>query len=325
MSEHDHKHDDGHAHTNDYHTHGKGDAHHNHQHDYSKAHYLGIALLLTGLFAVVEVVAGLYSGSLALIADAGHMLTDTAALGLAFFAQKMASRSASAKLSFGYTRIEIVAAFVNALSMLAIVAWIFIQAIQRFFEPQPINGETVSWVAFGGLLINLIVAKLLHSDQRSLNSRAALVHVMGDLLGSVAAIVAGLVIVWTGWLPIDPILSILVALLIIRSTLGILKDSAWDLMDAVPNHIDYDAVGKSLHAVQGIVSVHDLHIWNMSPNQPTLMAHVILQPNTSWPIVLDRAREMLRHDYKIDHITLQAEWQLDNCNNVEHHIVKGGA
>ena len=293
----------------EFHNHEHGDAHHVHQHDYTNAHYLGFALLLTGGFSLVEIIAGFYSGSLALVADAGHMLTDTAALGLAYFAQKIASRPASAKLSFGYTRVETVAAFVNALTMLALVGWIIFQAVQRIFTPHAVDGATVSWVALVGLMVNLLVAYLLNKDQTSLNNRAALVHVMGDLLGSVAAIVAGLIIVYTGWLPIDPILSVLVALLIVKSTWGILKTSALNLMDAVPEHIDYNAVGASLRAVDGIVSVHDLHIWNMSPNQPTLMAHVILQPDTTWPIVLERARDMLRQEYDIDHITLQAEWQ----------------
>lgn len=304
----------------DFHNHEHGDAHHVHQHDYTNAHYLGLALLLTGSFAIVEIFSGLYSGSLALIADAGHMMTDTAALGLAYFAQKIASRPASSKLSFGYTRVETIAAFVNSLTMLALVGWIIFQAVQRFFTPHAIDGATVSWVAFVGLLVNLLVAYLLNKDQSSLNNRAALVHVMGDLLGSVAAIAAGLIIVYTGWLPIDPILSILVALLIVRSTWHILKDSAWHLMDAVPHNIDYDAVGVSLHNIEGIVSVHDLHIWNMSTDHPTLMAHVILQPDATWPIVLERAREMLRHEYDIDHITLQAEWQIDDCNNLEQHV-----
>ena len=293
----------------EFHNHEHGDAHHVHQHDYTNAHYLGFALLLTGGFSLVEIIAGFYSGSLALVADAGHMLTDTAALGLAYFAQKIASRPASAKLSFGYTRVETVAAFVNALTMLALVGWIIFQAVQRIFTPHAVDGATVSWVALVGLMVNLLVAYMLNKDQTSLNNRAALVHVMGDLLGSVAAIVAGLIIVYTGWLPIDPILSVLVALLIVKSTWGILKTSALNLMDAVPEHIDYNAVGASLRAVDGIVSVHDLHIWNMSPNQPTLMAHVILQPDTTWPIVLERARDMLRQEYDIDHITLQAEWQ----------------
>ena len=166
-------------------------------------------------------------------------------------------------------------------------------------------------------MVNLLVAWLLHRDQSSLNARAAFVHVLGDLLGSVAAITAGLAIIYTGWLPIDPILSVLVALLIVRSTWGILKDSYHHLMDAVPAHIDFNAVGKRLHEVEGIISIHDLHIWNMSANQPTLMAHVMLEPNTPWPIVLERAHEMLRHEFEIDHITLQPEWQWDDCHNIE--------
>lgn len=293
--------------------HGQGDAHHHHQHDYKHANYLGIALLLTAGFAIVEVLGGFYSGSLALIADAGHMITDSAALGLAYLAQKIATRAASSKLSFGYTRIETIAAFVNALTMLAVVAWILIQATQRFFNPHDINGATVSWIALGGLLVNLLVAWLLNKDQSSLNTRAALTHVMGDLLGSVAAIMAGLIIVFTGWLPIDPILSAFVALLIVRSTWAVLKDAYANLMDAVPSHIDFDAVGASLHQIDGIISVHDLHIWNMSANQPTLMAHVVLEANSQWPIVLEKARDMLRRDFDIDHITLQPEWQIDDA------------
>lgn len=292
--------------------HEQGDAHHQHQHNYKHAHYLGIALLLTGSFSIIEAIGGFYSGSLALIADAGHMLTDTAALALAYLAQKISTRAASSKLSFGYTRVETIAAFANALSMFAIVAWILIQAGQRLFDPLPINGSTVSWVALGGLLINLLVAWLLSQDQSSLNTRSALTHVLGDLLGSVAAIIAGLVIVYTGWLPIDPILSAFVALLIIRSTWFVLKESFSYLMDAVPSSIDFNKVGASLHQIDGIISVHDLHIWNMSANHPTLMAHVILKSNSQWPIVLEKAREMLRRDFDIDHITLQPEWQINN-------------
>jgi cobalt-zinc-cadmium efflux system protein len=289
--------------------HGTGDADHQHQHNYKLAHYLGWALFLTGGFALVEAIGGWYSGSLALISDAGHMLTDTMALALAYFAQKLSSRAPSAKLSFGYTRIEVIAAFVNALGMLALVAWIMIQAVQRVMNPTSIDGGTVSIIAFGGLLVNLLVAWLLHRDQSSLNARAAFVHVLGDLLGSVAAIVAGLLIYYKGWQLADPILSVFVALLIVRSTWGILKDALWHLMDAVPNHIDFNRVGASLHAVEGIISVHDLHIWSMSPEQPTLMAHVLIEPHTPWPDVLERARVMLRQEYQIDHITLQPEWR----------------
>ncbi|GHA66732.1 zinc transporter ZitB [Formosimonas limnophila] len=293
----------------DFAQHGEGDAHHPHQHEYKQSHLLGFALLLTGGFAAVEALAGWYSGSLALISDAGHMLTDSVALALAYFAQKMAARPASARLSFGYTRVEVVAAFVNGLTMAAIVLWIMGKAIWRLWHPAPVDGETVTWVATVGLLINLGVAYLLHCDQTSMNTRAALVHVMGDLLGSVAAIVAGIVIATTGWMPIDPLLSIFVALLIVRSTWRVLKESTWHLMDAVPHGLDYTKIGERLRSLKGIASVHDLHVWDMSPNQPTLMAHVILEADVQWPKLLDQARAMLHEQFGIEHITLQPEWQ----------------
>ena len=292
-----------------YHHHDAGDAHHQHQTHYTAAHYLGIALLLTGGFALIEVFASFASGSLALLSDAGHMLTDTASLGLAFIAQRFASRPASNKLSFGYTRVEIIAAFVNAITMLGIIVWIAVQAVGRLMHPTPVQGMTVIWVASIGLLINLIVAWLLMRDQESVNTRAALVHVMGDLLGSVAAIAAGFVIQYTGWMPIDPILSMLVALLLLKSTWALLKESGWHLMDGVPHSIEYDSVGQDLQNIEGIASVHDLHIWNMSPDQPVLIAHVELEAEVRWPILLESARLMLRDKHKIEHITLQPEWQ----------------
>ena len=291
--------------------HGEGDANHTHQHNYSQSHYLGFALLLTGSFALVEFFAGLHANSLALISDAGHMLTDTAALGLAYFAQKMASRAASAKLSFGYTRVEVVAAFVNGLTMAAIILWIMGNAIWRLFNPIVVDGSTVTWVAAIGLMINIVVAWLLHRDQTSMNSRAAFIHGMGDLLGSVAAIIAGGVIAWTGWMPIDPLLSIFVALLIARSTWFLLKESVWHLMDGVPHHVDYIEVGEALSSMEGIASVHDLHIWDMSPSHPTLMAHVMLETDVEWPVLLDAARLMLHERFEIEHVTLQPEWKLD--------------
>jgi cobalt-zinc-cadmium efflux system protein len=292
-----------------YHHHDAGDAHHQHQTHYKAARYIGIALLLTGGYAVVETLASFSSGSLALLSDAGHMLTDTAALALAFIAQRFAARPASNKLSFGYTRVEIIAAFVNALVMLGIIVWIVWQAVGRLIHPTPVQGETVTVVATIGLCVNLVVAWLLLRDQTSMNARAAFIHVLGDLLGSVAAIAAGLVIWYTGWLPIDPILSMIVAVLLLNSTWGLLKESGWHLMDGVPHEIEYEHVGEDLQSIAGIASVHDLHIWNMSPNQPVLIAHVELEPEVRWPILLESARLMLRDKHKIEHITLQPEWQ----------------
>ena len=292
-----------------FHHHDDGDAHHQHQMHYNASRFIGFALLLTGAFAIVEVIASFASGSLALLSDAGHMITDSASLGLAYLAQRFAMRPASSKLSFGYTRVEIVAAFVNALFMLVIIGWIVFKAISRLIAPTPVAGETVTLVATLGLFVNLLVAWLLMRDQTSMNARAALVHVMGDLLGSVAAIVAGLVISYTGWLPIDPILSMLVAVLLLNSTWRLLKESGWHLLDAVPHQIDYDGVGMDLQNVEGIASVHDLHIWNMSPDHPMLTAHVMLKHDVRWPILLESARLMLRDKHKIEHITLQPEWQ----------------
>ena len=289
--------------------HDDGDAHHQHQMHYSGSRFIGFALLLTGGFALIEIIASFKSGSLALLSDAGHMLTDTASLGLAYVAQRFAMRPASSKLSFGYTRVEIIAAFVNALFMLLIIGWIVFKAISRLLTPTPVSGETVTLVATIGLFVNLLVAWLLMRDQTSMNARAALVHVMGDLLGSVAAIVAGLVIYFTGWLPIDPILSMVVAVLLLNSTWRLIKESGWHLLDGVPDHIDYEGVGEDLLKVEGIESVHDLHIWNMSPDHPMLTAHVLLKSNVRWPILLESARLMLRDKHKIEHITLQPEWQ----------------
>ena len=235
-----------------YHQHDAGDAHHQHQIHYTAARYIGIALLLTGGYAVVETLASFASGSLALLSDAGHMLTDTASLALAFIAQRFAARPVSNKLSFGYTRVEIIAAFVNALVMLGIIVWIVWQAVGRLLHPTSVQGETVTWVATIGLCVNLLVAWLLMRDQTSMNARAALIHVLGDLLGSVAAIAAGLIIWYTGWLPIDPILSMIVAVLLLNSTWGLLKESGWHLMDGVPHEIEYERVGEDLQNIEGI-------------------------------------------------------------------------
>lgn len=303
-----------------YHHHDAGDAHHQHQIQYTAARYIGIALLLTGGYAVVETLASFASGSLALLSDAGHMLTDTASLALAFIAQRFAARPVSNKLSFGYTRVEIIAAFINALVMLGIIVWIVWQAVGRLLHPTPVQGETVTWVATIGLCVNLLVAWLLMRDQTSMNARAALIHVLGDLLGSVAAIAAGLIIWYTGWLPIDPILSMIVAVLLLNSTWGLLKESGWHLMDGVPHEIEYERVGEDLQNIEGIVSVHDLHIWNMSPNHPVLTAHVNLEADVRWPILLESARLMLRDKHKIEHITLQPEWEDDGIVYKSHYL-----
>ncbi|MES2151985.1 MAG: cation diffusion facilitator family transporter [Pseudomonadota bacterium] len=289
------------------HAHHDGDAKHAHYFEARRQSALAWALGLTLCFAVVELVAGFTSNSLALISDAGHMVTDAAALGLALLAQMIAKRPPSARHSFGFGRAEALAAFVNGLVMLAVVGWIVFEALGRFRTPQPVQGAMVFVVAFIGLIINVVVAWVLSKDKQSVNTRAALVHVMGDLLGSVAAIVAGAVIYLTGWVQIDPLLSLFVSLLILKSTFGVLAESYHFLMEGVPHQIDYLEVGADLAQIGGVVSVHDLHVWDMSPGQPALIGHLEIDDLDAWPLVLKAVKAMLLAKHGIDHVTLQPE------------------
>jgi len=289
------------------HAHLDGDAEHGHYIEPRSQKALAFALTLTLLFALVEVVTGFVSNSLALISDAGHMVTDAAALGLALLAQLIAKRPPSSRHSFGFVRAEALAAFVNCLAMLALVAWIVYEAVQRLTHPEPVQGGVVLVVAALGAAINIVVAWVLSRDTESINTRAALVNVMGDLLGSVAAIAAGAIIYFTGWVRIDPILSIFVSLLILKSTVGILRESYHFLMEGVPQGIDYLQVGADLAAVEGVLSVHDLHVWDMSPGHPALIGHLEIADLNEWPTVLRRVKEMLLAKHGIDHVTLQPE------------------
>ena len=290
-----------------FHAHKRGDAKHTHSKQVSNQNLLLIALLLTLGFSGVEGAAAYFANSLALISDAGHMVTDAAALGLALLAQIISRRPPSAKHSFGFGRAEALAAFVNSLVMLALVVWIIYEAITRFYDPHKVDGLTVTVVAAIGLVMILIGAWVLSRDKKSVNTRAALVHVMGDLLGSIAALIAGVVIQLTGWMPIDAILSILVSLLILKSTISILHESYHFLMEGVPLHIDYLAVGKDLRGVPGVLAVHDLHVWEMTPSFPALIGHIEIAQMQEWPAIMARINAMLLNKHGIDHVTLQPE------------------
>jgi len=289
------------------HAHHRGDARHTHVTEQRGAGVLGWSVVLTLGFAAVEAGVGWWANSLALISDAGHMITDASALGLALLAQFIATRPPSARLSFGYGRAEALAAFVNGLLMLAIIAWIVFEAVTRLSRPEPVQGGAVMVVAAIGLAVNVIVAWVLSHDRKSLNARAALVHVIGDMLGSVGALIAGAVIWYTGWLAIDPLLSLFVSALLLKSTWGVLRDAYHFLMDGVPNHIDYLQVGDDIKALQGVLSVHDLHVWEMAPGHPALIGHVEIRDLQEWPRVLERIKNMLLQKHGIDHITMQAE------------------
>jgi cobalt-zinc-cadmium efflux system protein len=269
---------------------------------------LWIALLATGGFAIVEAVGAHFAGSLALYSDAGHMATDAAAFVVALIAQVVARRPPSERASYGYGRAEVLAAFVNAVAMLLLVGWIAVEAIRRFVAPTPVAGPVMMAVAAAGLAVNLAVAWLLGKASGNLNARGALLHVIGDILGSVAALVAGGVILATGWTPIDPLLSLLVALLILRSTWALLRQSGAVLLERVPDHLSYAEIGHALAELPGVLGVHDLHVWQTGSARVALSAHVALARGDDWPRVLAAARRLLATRFAIDHVTLQPSW-----------------
>lgn len=286
---------------------------HDHDHRPSATHAgargaLVVALLLTGGYAAVEAFAGWWSGSLALLSDAGHMVTDAASLGLALFAHAYASRPPSSRASYGHGRAEVLAAFVNAIAMLAIVAAIVVEAARRLLAPQPVAGGPVVAVAVVGLAVNAFVAWRLSTASGSVNARAAMLHVLGDLLGSVAAIIAGGVILATGWTPIDPILSVVVAGLILRSTWQLLRQTTDVLMERVPAHLDYAAIGQALASIPGVRDVHDLHVWAMGADEVALSAHMGVASGDAWPRVLAAAQRRMREEFGIQHLALQPGW-----------------
>jgi len=286
------------------------DHHHSHG-DKGNIRRVQLALILTGVFMLVEVVGGILSGSLALLADAGHMLTDTMALALAAFAFRVSSRPADKRRSYGYQRFQIIAAFVNGLSLLVIVVWILFEAVMRLIEPPDVVGRTMLLVASAGLIVNIVVFAILHSgDQENLNIRGAALHVLGDLLGSVAAIIAALVIINTGWMPIDPLLSVLVAMLILRSAWQLVRRSAHILLEGAPEWLDVDDLQRKIIAVVPEVSeIHHVHVWGLTPQHPMLTMHVVLDATTpdTTPVVR-RVKEALKSQFAIDHSTIEVEF-----------------
>ncbi|MCH7829618.1 MAG: cation diffusion facilitator family transporter [Proteobacteria bacterium] len=293
---------------------------HEHDHhddaDESNLRRVMIALVLTGVFMVVEVIGGIISGSLALLADAGHMLTDTMALALAAMAFHVSKRPPDGKLTFGYQRFQILAAFVNGLSLLAIVGWILIVAVDRFMHPQDVLGETMLVVAAAGLVVNMISFAVLHTgDQDNLNIRGAAVHVAGDLLGSVATIVAAIVIIYTGWTPIDPILSVAVAALILKSAWLLVKRSAHILLEGAPEWLDVSTMQERIVAgVPGVGEIHHVHIWGLTQQQLMLTMHMSMSDSpASQADVLRDVKKFLQEEYGIGHATIEVD--VDGCSD----------
>ena len=273
-----------------------------------------IALLLTGTFMVVEVIGGILSGSLALLADAGHMLTDTMALALAAVAFQASKRPADAKLTYGYQRFQILAAFVNGLSLLLIVGWILYEAVDRFRHPTAVLGDTMLIVATIGLVVNLVAFVILHGgDRDNLNMQGAAIHVASDLIGSVATIIAAVVIIYTDWTPIDPILSVAVAMLILRSAWTLVKRSTHVLLEGAPDSLDISSMqNKLIGKVLAVVSIHHVHVWGLTQQDLMLTMHVRLEKEPGNPTeCIRRIKDVLRDEYGIGHSTIEIE--TDDC------------
>lgn len=289
-------------------SHSHGDSELDHSAQKVKTSVLAVAVILTLGFSFAEFVGGFLSNSLALIGDAGHMLTDSASLLFALIANWLSRSGADDHHSFGHARIEVLAAFINALAMFVVIGWVFYEALDRFTNPPAVSGGSVILIASVGLCVNIGVAWSLSRDRDNLNTRAALVHVLGDLLGSFAAIIAGTVIYFGGSTIIDPILSILIGCLVLHAAWGVLRDTIHILLDGVPYGMKYEDVGDAIAHVQGVEAVHDLHVWSMSPGQYSVTAHVTIDTYQHWPLILDEIRKTVKERFGIDHVTLQPEW-----------------
>jgi cobalt-zinc-cadmium efflux system protein len=281
---------------------------HEHGHRARSQRALGIVLALTAGYTIAEIVGGWLTGSLALLADAGHMLGDTAALGLALGAAWLASRPATPERSFGFRRAEILAALANGVALVAIAIWVFVEAIQRLDNPPEILGGWMLAVAVVGLAVNVIAAGILaRAAEESLNVQAALRHVFADLAGSVGVAIAALVVLTTGWRQADPLAGMAIALLILASSWGILRDSVVILLESTPAGIDAREVGRRMAAAEGVVEVHDLHIWTITSGFPALSAHVLVGRGDDCHARRLELEQMLAQDFGLEHTTLQVE------------------
>lgn len=308
MSAHNHHH----SHDHHDHAHAHGHTHGDHSHGMGNEKRVMFAMWLTGGFMVLEAVGGVISGSLALIADAGHMLTDTGALFLAFIATRLAKRPADGARSYGYARAEILAAFTNGLVMIGVVAWILFEAVSRILSPSPVLGIPMLVIAIAGLLVNIAAFKLLHGGEQTLNIRGAMVHVLGDMLGSVAAIAAALIIMGTGYTIADPVLSILVALLILRSAVAIVRESAHILMEGTPEGAEGGRIAEDLMAnIEGLTDIHHVHAWSLGSNRAVATLHARLAPGAETGATLASIKARLAERFGIAHATVQIEEE--NC------------
>ena len=306
------------AHTHDHHDHDDHD-HDDHGHSHHRhaanERSVGLAALLTGGFMIAEVVGGLFAGSLALLADAGHMLTDFASLALAWLGFRLTRRPADWRRTYGFDRFAVLVAFINGIALFAIATWIVIEAVQRLSAPVAVLGAPMLWIAAAGLAVNVLAFFVLRSgDKDNLNIRAAVLHVVGDLLGSVAAVIAALVILATGWMPIDPLLSVVVALIILRSAWRVVADSSHILLEASPPGIDSRALREQLRsALPFVLDVHHVHAWSISQERPMVTLHAKLAASTDSAVAVREIKRELAQHFRITHATIEIEY--DACGD----------
>jgi len=268
---------------------------------------LGLVLGLTAAYALAEVVGGLISNSLALLADAGHMLTDMMALGLALVAARMARRPPDPSRTYGYKRVEILAALFNGVALVVIALFILIEAWERLNEPPEVAHGLMAAVAAGGLVVNVIGARILHRHQDGMNVRAAYLHVLGDLLSSIGTLIAAGAIGWFGWHWADPAISLVIGAVIVFGAVRLVLNSVNVLLEGAPSHLKTEEVRSCLAGVEGVCEVHDLHLWSLGGDTPLLTAHLVLDGSLPSERVLRRATRLLRERFDIDHATLQLD------------------
>ena len=295
------------------HSHGHAHDHGAHGHDHGtrsqgNRRRLKLTLILAAGYMVAEVIGGLVSNSLALLADAGHMLSDVASLALSCFAIWIADRPPCSKRTFGYYRAEILAALVNGAALLAVSFVIVSEAWERFSDPPEVQGPLMMGIAVGGLIVNLFGLAVLHGGkEHSLNVRGAWLHVLSDTLGSVAAIVAGLLIQLFGWYIADPIISAVIALLVVLSSWRLLSDAVWVLMQGAPEHIDVTELQAALAETPGVVEIHDLHVWTITSGMDSVSCHVVSDGSQPHDELLQTVRDVVVKRFSIDHVTVQIE------------------
>lgn len=273
----------------------------------NNATLLGRAFLLTAAFSLVEVTAGILSNSLTLLADAGHMVLDAGALGLAWFALRLSLRPAAGRLTYGYHRVQVLAAFLNGLMLTALVAWILSEAYQRFLTPEPMTPLPALVVASIGLLVNLLAYRWLHHGKDNINVQAAALHVLGDLLGSVAAIAAALTVHFTGWTRVDPLLALIIAAVLARGAWRVLKTSGLILLEGAPTHLDQDKLQGALADLPDILDIHHVHIWCLTPERPLVTLHARIAEQANPQAVTKRIKDVLRGSFGVAHSAIQVE------------------